>query len=113
MKRKMYKYLFLGLIFLFDFEDVKAYGNQINKNEFKSSKVTFIIFTNNDKSYGYDIESNGKIIIHQPHMPCLESKIGFSTKKNAEAIAKLVIAKLKLGIFPPTITQNEILKLTR
>ncbi len=65
-------------------------------------------------TWGYDILRNNKIFIHQPNRPGMPGNEGFNTKKDAMKVAELVIAKVKKGEMPPTISAEELaaLKLT-
>jgi hypothetical protein len=102
-KKSLSLLFFLTLFFGF------SYAIQIHHNsQFKNIK--YLIFKNNDNTFGYDIISSGKKIIHQPNIPCIESNVGFSSRLKAEAIAKIVVKKMTLGEFPPTLKINEILK---
>ncbi len=63
------------------------------------------------KTFGYDIYSGGKLLIHQPTIPGLPGNSGFTNKKNAEDVAKLVIKKIKKGEMPPSVSVEELKKL--
>jgi hypothetical protein len=52
--------------------------------------------------WGYEILSGKTIIIHQQEIPALPAVKGFEEKSHAEAIARLVIKKIKNGE-PPSI----------
>lgn len=54
------------------------------------------------KGWGYEILSGQTVIIHQQEIPTLPAAKGFEEKRHAEAIAKLVIKKIKNGE-PPSI----------
>jgi hypothetical protein len=62
-------------------------------------------------TYGYDIFSDGKLMIHQPSVPGEPGNNGFKTQKSAETVAKLVIEKIKKGEMPPTVSREEMQKL--
>ena len=72
---------------------------------------TYKIFENENKTFGYDIYENDKKFIHQPTIPGLQGNNGFVKKSDAEKVAKFAIEKLKQGIIPPTITDQELKKL--
>ncbi len=65
-------------------------------------------------TWGYDILRNNQIYIHQPNRPGLPGVEGFSTKRDAIKVAKLVLAKINKGEMPPTISPGELkaLKIT-
>ena len=60
-----------------------------------------------NQGYGYEVTQNGKVFIHQDCIPSLNGKQPFSTKKEAEEVAKLVVEKLRNGQ-SPTISADEI-----
>lgn len=59
-------------------------------------------------TWGYDILRDNKIFIHQPNKPGLPGQEGFSAKKDAVKVARLVISKIKLGEMPPTVSPEEL-----
>ena len=61
-----------------------------------------------DNTYGYNISKKGKILIHQSSIPCVKGNRGFSKKKDAEKLALLVMAKIRKGIMPPSVTEREL-----
>ncbi len=65
-------------------------------------------------TWGYDILKDNKIFIHQPNKPGLPGIEGFRTKADARKVAQLVMAKIKRGEMPPTVSPGELkrLKLT-
>ena len=67
-----------------------------------------------NNTWGYDILRDNKIFIHQPNRPGLPGNEGFSAKEDAIKVARLVIAKIKKGEMPPTVSPHELraLKLT-
>ena len=50
-------------------------------------------------------------MIRQPHIPAMEGNRGFSSEKDATAVASLVIEKLAKGISPPSIKKEELIEL--
>ena len=70
--------------------------------------LTFQIIPAEANTFGYDILSDGKRIIHQPSRPGLPGNGGFKKKEQAEKVAKLVIYKLSHNIMPPTIERKEL-----
>ena len=67
-----------------------------------------------NNTWGYNILRDNKIFIHQPNRPGLPGNEGFSAKEDAIKVARLVIAKIKKGEMPPTVSPHELraLKLT-
>jgi Domain of unknown function (DUF4907) len=59
-------------------------------------------------SFGYDIYSGGKVLIHQTSIPGLPGNQGFPRRKDAEKVAALVTKKLEKHIMPPTVSRQEM-----
>lgn len=76
-----------------------------------TDKFTFKVYRKVDKTFGYDIFKNGKLLIHQPTIPGRPGVSGFKTITDAEKVAKLVIGKMRKGIMPPTIEEKELTQL--
>jgi len=73
---------------------------------------SFTCFTNEDRTWGYDIVSSGKLFIHQPTIPAIPGQIGFIDKRSASKVAELVVKKLKEKPTDfPTINLEELKKL--
>lgn len=72
---------------------------------------TSSIFENPDHTFGYSISDKGKKYIHQPSVPGRSGMAGFKTKGDAQKVATFVINKLNKGIFPPSVTEEELKKL--
>jgi uncharacterized protein DUF4907 len=66
------------------------------------------IFGTDTTGYGYSIFIQGKEIIHQPHIPAIDSLHSFSSKEDAERVALLVRQKMIDHQFPPAISVEEI-----
>ena len=76
-----------------------------------NSKFTYNIISAPEKTFGYDILVDGKIMIHQPNKPGMGGIRAFDTKLDAEKVAKLVVQKMKNGEMPPSVTPEELKKL--
>lgn len=74
----------------------------------QTSNYTYTIFSNPDKTFGYDIFDNGKKMIHQPNIPGRPGNKGFKSAADATKVAILVIEKIKKNLFPPTIGEKEL-----
>lgn len=72
------------------------------------AKLSHKIIDAPNKTYGYDIYSDNKLLIHQPSVPGVAGNEGFKTKAGAEKVARLVIGKIKKGEMPPTVTVEEM-----
>jgi hypothetical protein len=73
--------------------------------------LTFKIIPAEHNTWGYDIYNNNKMFVHQPSVPGAPGLEGFKSKARATKVANLVIGKIKKGISPPTVTQEELNKL--
>jgi hypothetical protein len=76
----------------------------------KSNLYSYKIIESFNKTFGYEIYADKKIMIKQNTIPGRQGNEGFATKKQAEIVAKIVTRKLQNGIMPPTITADELLK---
>lgn len=71
-------------------------------------KLTYKIIPGDSDTWGYDIFSNGKKMIHQPTKPGISGNLGFKTKKMAEKVARKIIEKMRKGEMPPSIREEEL-----
>ena len=60
--------------------------------------------------WAYKIYQKDRLLIDQDTIPGGEGGTAFSTKEQATAIGQLVVDKLEKGIFPPTITKEDLIK---
>lgn len=58
--------------------------------------------------WGYDVYVNGKMKVHQPHIPVLSGVNGFKSQRDAEKVGELVKKKIQKGQIPPTISRKEL-----
>lgn len=77
-------------------------------SDFEKSTFTYKVINAANKTYGYDIIADGKLLIHQPSIPGLPGNEGFKTIQSSEKVAQLVISKIKRGEMPPTVTREEM-----
>jgi hypothetical protein len=80
-------------------------------SQFHNAKLTYQIIDAGNKTFGYDIYADGRIMIHQPSVPAFPGNEGFTTKAGAVKIAQLAMSKIKNGEMPPTVTIEEMKKL--
>lgn len=78
---------------------------------FEKSKMTCKVIDAPNKTFGYDIFADGKLLIHQASVPGMPGNNGFTTKEGAEKVGQLVIGKIKKGEMPPTVSKEEMQKL--
>ncbi len=69
---------------------------------------SYLTILNDDKTWGYQIQNEGKLYINQPTIPAVQGNKGFKSKEAASKTAEFVISKLKLGLMPPSITIQEL-----
>lgn len=69
------------------------------KKEQAKTGISYQCFTNGT-TWGYDILVGEKILIHQSINPVAKGRVGFDSKQSAEADARIVIGKIKLGETP-------------
>jgi hypothetical protein len=82
---------------------IKHIETEIPKNTM-SSKAVF----NESIGWGYEIYKGSKLIVKQEHIPAIQGMRGFGSKESAEKVAEFIIQKINKGIFPPTLTPNEL-----
>lgn len=80
-------------------------------SQFSNTKLGYTITAAPNKTYGYDISADGRLMIRQSSIPPMPGNEGFKTKVAAEKVAQLVIKKIKQGEMPPTVTIEEMKKL--
>jgi hypothetical protein len=76
--------------------------------QFQQSNITYKIIPAEGNTYGYNIYTDGQMMIHQPTKPGMSGNRGFDTKEAASKVAVLVISKIKKGEMPPTVTKEEM-----
>jgi len=64
-----------------------------------------------DKGWGYDIYVKGKKYIHQTSIPSVPGTAGFTSEKDAEKVANLVVGKVNRNEMPPSVTPEELKEL--
>ena len=93
------------------FNHVQNEQNQTTPSKPKASS-NFTFFTHlQPEGWGYSISEKGKRIIDQQTIPGVPGNQGFQTSEDAQKVAELVIEKLEKGVFPPTVSEEELQKL--
>lgn len=77
-------------------------------NDKEAGRYSVEITKNKDNSFGYTIKFDGKKLIDQPFIPVRQGINGFRNPEEALKVAGLMVRKLKLGIIPPAITEEEL-----
>lgn len=75
--------LLFYLSFLRDEEMGSSPGRQLELQTFQSGD-----------GWGYQIRMNGKMLIYQPTIPCIDTVMAFPSKESAKDIGTLVLNKL-------------------
>lgn len=81
---------------------------QVSKDTSESKGISFKIFEVENKQFGYDIFVDGKMYIHQPHIPAIPGNKGFENKEDAKKVAEFIINKIENNIIPPTTSKAEL-----
>lgn len=69
------------------------------------------VFKQANNSFGYDIYSGPKKIIHQENIPGQPGNNGFTTSAAATKVAGLVVSKLQKKVWPPVVSTEELKQL--
>jgi hypothetical protein len=77
-------------------------------SQFANSNFSYKIIPAAEKTFGYDILADGKLMIHQPTIPGMPGNKGFKSEAAAQKIAAQVIDKIKNGEMPPTVSVEEV-----
>ena len=77
-------------------------------------KVTVEIFSNDTTTdaalhgYGYNILMDGKLYVHQPHIPAVPGNKGFASVADAKKVGVLIKYKVEHHIMPPSVSVEEL-----
>ena len=74
----------------------------------KDPEFTLITVEYPTIGWGYQILQDGKLAIDQKHIPVIQGYRSFSSKEKAEKTGNFIVQKMKNGIFPPTLTEQEL-----
>jgi hypothetical protein len=74
----------------------------------KGPEFTVISVEYPNVGWGYQILQDGKLAIDQKHIPVIQGYKSFSSKEKAEKTGNFIVQKMKNGIFPPTLTEEEL-----
>jgi len=80
----------------------------ITEDETEVDVFSIATFLVEGQGWGYKILNNEKLFINQPHIPSLPGNAGFETKEKALKTAEYIVYKLENGLFPPTISPEEL-----
>lgn len=60
-----------------------------------------------EKGWGYDVEMNGRTVIHQPFMPVAAGEAPFEKEEDARKAGKMVVEKIKAND-SPALTREDL-----
>ncbi len=79
---------------------------------YKKDKNTDPLFTvvtfTTENGWGYRIYKQDTLFIEQPTIPGASGNLSFPSDEKAEQIGNIVVEKLNNGIFPPTVSVEEL-----
>jgi hypothetical protein len=78
------------------------------KNPYEKAEITIKIIPAVNKTFCYDILLNGNPLLHQPSIPGLPGKEGFTTKERAQKVAEFVVNKIRKNEMPPLVTIEDL-----
>jgi len=77
--------------------------------EIKTEKnIDIRTYKNETQGWGYDIYKNGRLFIHQPHIPAVSGNEGFHSEQDAEKTAAYVCYKMEQTQSLPSLSINEL-----
>ena len=62
----------------------------------------------NSLGWGYEVWKDGALIINQTHIPAIQGLRAFVSQEQAQKAADIIKNKLDQGVFPPTISIDEL-----
>ena len=77
-------------------------------NPYANANLKTEVFSNPDKTFGYQVLLNGSPMIRQPNIPGVPGNAGFRDESKAKKTAELVLLKIRKNIMPPAITTEEL-----
>lgn len=108
----MRKLLFFPLFFIActQSEPNSSEPEKENETTVNTRKSTFNVLVTEqpEGGFGYQLFQDGKMIIDQKHIPAIQGNVTFSTKEDAEKVSLFIQRKVEKGIFPPTISVEEL-----
>jgi Domain of unknown function (DUF4907) len=82
--------------------------SQAALSEIDPALVTFRSFQNPDSTWGYTILVNSKPYLNYTRIPFLKSGSGFSSKRDAELVAGVIVKKIQNGEMTPKLDKKAI-----
>lgn len=89
-------------------EDNQEITSSQPRSNASDPEFTLITVEYPNVGWGYQILQDGKLAIDQKHIPVIQGCKSFSSKEKAEKTGNFIIQKMKNGVFPPTLTEEEL-----
>ena len=80
----------------------KSEVENVKKSPYKVKTVQ------NSLGWGYEVWKDGALIINQTHIPAIQGLRAFTSQEQAQKAVDIIKTKLDKGIFPPTISIDEL-----
>jgi hypothetical protein len=77
-------------------------------NLYTNAEIATRIIPSVNNTFGYNILLYGRPFVHQPNIPGLPGNEGFITRERAQAVADLVVKKIRNNEMPPTVTMEDL-----
>jgi len=74
----------------------------------KNTSVYEVRTVENASGWGYEVWQDGAMVIKQEHIPAVQGIRSFSSQEQAQKAADIIKTKLEQGIFPPTMSMEEL-----
>lgn len=74
----------------------------------KDAQLTARIVDAPNGTFGYEVYSDGKLLVQQQNVPGRPGWNGCPERAQADKLSALVIDKIRHGIMPPTVTEEEL-----
>lgn len=91
-------------------QEVKKEVTQQN-NPYANAQISTKIIPAANKTFGYEIIVNGRILVRQLSIPALPGNDGFATTAKAQKVADFVVKKIRKNEMPPTVTIEDLSKM--
>ena len=74
----------------------------------QDAQLTARITDSPNGTFGYEVYSDGKLLVQQQNVPGRSGWNGCPQRAQAEKLSALVIDKIRHGLMPPTVTEDEL-----
>ncbi len=77
-------------------------------NPYRDANLTWELIPSENNTWGYKIVLEGSPMIIQASKPGLPGNEGFKTREQAQKLAEFVMAKIRNGQMPPTVSIEDL-----